>query len=109
MVISHLVIRNYHRCNCLPDDLTLLQILNPEIRTMKKIFLLLSVFILLAVSQTNAQCAMCKRTAETNIESQHKQSAGKSLNSGILYLLSIPYLIGAVGAIAWYRNRKNGN
>jgi hypothetical protein len=76
---------------------------------MKKIFLLLSVIIFFALADVNAQCAMCKRTAETNIASQHKQSAGRSLNHGILYMLSIPYLIGAVGAIAWYRNRKNGN
>ena len=76
---------------------------------MKKIFLFASICFLLASADTQAQCAMCKRTAETNIESQHKQSAGRSLNRGILYMLSIPYLIGAVGAIAWYRNRKNGS
>jgi hypothetical protein len=76
---------------------------------MKKGFILISAFLLLSVAQSNAQCAMCKRTAETDMESQHKKSAGKSLNGGILYLLSIPYLIGAVGAIAWYRNRKTGN
>ena len=76
---------------------------------MKKIFLLASICFLLSSADTQAQCAMCKRTAETNIESQHKQSAGRSLNRGILYMLSIPYLIGAVGAIAWYRNRKNGS
>lgn len=76
---------------------------------MKKTVLLASFLFLFAGADTFAQCAMCKRTAETNIESQHKQSAGRSLNSGILYLLSVPYLIGAVGAIAWYRNRKNGN
>jgi len=76
---------------------------------MKKIFLICCVFFLLSSAESNAQCAMCKRTAETDFESQHKKSAGKSLNGGILYLLSIPYLIGAVGAIAWYRNRKNGS
>jgi len=56
-----------------------------------------------------AQCAMCKRTAETDFDSKHKTSAGKSLNSGILYLLSVPYLIGAVGAIVWYKNRRKGD
>ncbi len=76
---------------------------------MKKILLLFFMFSLLTVAQTSAQCAMCKRTAETNIESQHNKTAGRSLNRGILYMLSIPYLIGAVGAIAWYRNRKNSN
>ncbi len=73
---------------------------------MKKIFF--TVFFLMVVSASGswAQCAMCKRTAETDFQSKQKQSAGKSLNSGILYLLSIPYLIGAVGAIAWYKNRR---
>jgi len=52
---------------------------------------------------------MCKRTAETNIESKHNQSAGRSLNNGILYMMSVPYIIGAVGAIAWYKNRKKNN
>jgi hypothetical protein len=76
---------------------------------MKKYFWVFALFFLVAIGGANAQCAMCKRTAETNIESQHKQSAGRSLNHGILYMISIPYLIGAVGAIAWYRNRKNGS
>jgi hypothetical protein len=73
---------------------------------MKKYFFVLSFFVLVASAETRAQCAMCKRTAETDFESKRKQSAGKSLNSGILYLLSVPYLIGAVGAVVWYKNRR---
>jgi hypothetical protein len=76
---------------------------------MKKNFLLAAALFLIAVSDISAQCAMCKRTAETDMESKHNQSAGKSLNRGILYMLSVPYLIGAVGAIAWYRNRRKEN
>jgi hypothetical protein len=79
------------------------------VNCMKRFFLLIAMLFLFSTTQSYSQCAMCKRTAETNIASNHKQSAAKSLNGGILYLLSIPYLIGAVGAIAWYRNRKSGN
>jgi len=73
---------------------------------MKKIILLFALAVMMVSSQVQAQCAMCKRVAETDAESKQKQSAGRSLNHGILYMLSIPYLIGAVGAIAWYTNRK---
>jgi len=51
---------------------------------------------------------MCKRVAETSYQNENNPAVhrGKSLNKGILYLLSVPYLIGAVGASAWYKNRK---
>lgn len=76
---------------------------------MKKIVLLLILSYFFILTETSAQCAMCKRVAETDMEANHKQSSGKSLNHGILYLLSVPYLIGAVGAFAWYRNRRKDN
>jgi len=57
---------------------------------------------------SSAQCAMCKRVAET--DKQGKTSdRGRSLNSGIIYLLSIPYVLGAAGALVWYKNRKKTN
>ncbi|MCB0524800.1 MAG: hypothetical protein H6576_09395 [Lewinellaceae bacterium] len=52
----------------------------------------------------NAQCAMCKGAAEMNL----KQGGGdpQGLNNGILYMLSLPYLlVGAIG-VWWWRNRK---
>ena len=76
---------------------------------MKKHFITLIILFLFAVNASYSQCAMCKRVAETDMESTHKQSAGRSLNGGILYLLSVPYVIGAVGAFAWYRSRKKEN
>jgi hypothetical protein len=54
---------------------------------------------------SRAQCAMCKRVAQTDKQNKTGDK-GRSLNNGILYLLSIPYLIGAAGAIAWYKNKK---
>jgi hypothetical protein len=62
------------------------------------------------VNDANAQCSMCRRVAETNYDQQHEAVAttkrGKSLNNGILYLLSIPYILGAAGVVFWYKNRN---
>ena len=72
---------------------------------MKKFFAGLIVMVLVFQIESQAQCAMCRRIAETDKQSK-TADRGRSLNNGILYLLSIPYLIGAAGAIAWYKNRK---
>ncbi len=51
-----------------------------------------------------AQCPMCKIGAESNLK--NGGSAGNGLNTGILYMLSAPYLlVGTIGFL-WYRNRK---
>lgn len=39
-----------------------------------------------------AQCAMCKQAAETSLKND-PNSMVKSLNSGILYLMAVPYLL----------------
>lgn len=31
---------------------------------------------------------------------------GRSLNSGILYMMALPYIIGGVYGVVWYKNRK---
>lgn len=51
-----------------------------------------------------AQCAMCKGAAEANLKMGGGDPVG--LNNGILYMLSIPYLL--VGCIGywWWRNRR---
>jgi hypothetical protein len=55
----------------------------------------------------SAQCAMCKTQVESNINGQGKV-VGRGLNDGILYLMSIPYLVlGGFGYMI-YKNRKGG-
>ncbi len=75
---------------------------------MKRFLVLFSVvmaLILTVPAYTNAQCAMCRASVESNVQTQDSQ-VGAGLNSGILYLMSIPYiLIGTVGFI-WYRYSK---
>lgn len=61
-------------------------------------------FIFLGGSDLLAQCPMCRMSAESNLE--HGGTMGKGLNSGILYMLAIPYLLVACLGIIWYKNRK---
>ena len=54
---------------------------------------------------TFAQCAMCRATVESNVTSKESK-VGSGLNSGILYLMAIPYiLVGTVGFF-WYRQSQ---
>jgi hypothetical protein len=72
-----------------------------------KIFIALSLVLLFTVAviaPAEAQCAMCKAAAEANLKSGGSDPAG--LNSGILYMLFMPYLIVLSIAIWWYRNRR---
>jgi hypothetical protein len=60
---------------------------------------------LLAVHEAEAQCAMCRRNVETNKEAGHSK-VGTGLNKGILYLMSVPYIIGAVAIGVWMKRRN---
>lgn len=69
------------------------------------IFLLLAVVLLIVPHAAEAQCAMCRATVENNI-STGANKIGSGLNTGILYLMSIPYLLFLVIAYAWYKHSK---
>lgn len=57
----------------------------------------------LPATEVKAQCPMCRMSAESNLK--NGGTAGKGLNAGILYMLSLPYVIvGTVGYL-WWRNR----
>ena len=67
-------------------------------------------FLIIALACTmpevsTAQCAMCRRVAESSADANDNK-AGKGLNKGILYLLAIPYVLAGTGAYFWYKNRK---
>lgn len=53
-----------------------------------------------------SQCAMCRTTIENNV-SNGETTIGAGLNMGILYLLSMPYLIAMVLGYLWYRHAKS--
>lgn len=78
---------------------------------MKKVFnsgfLTLGIVLLLfflATTAAQAQCPMCRMSAESNLANGGVN--GRGLNTGILYMLAMPYLV--VGAIGywWWRNRR---
>ena len=75
---------------------------------MKKIillFLLILGLFLIISPELSAQCPMCKISAESNL--RDGGSAGKGLNTGILYMFCIPYLLVGTLAFLWIKNRKN--
>ncbi len=54
--------------------------------------------------EVQAQCPMCRMSAESNL--QNGGVDGRGLNNGILYMLATPYLlVGLIGFI-WWRNRR---
>ncbi|MEK7255597.1 MAG: hypothetical protein AAB316_12685 [Bacteroidota bacterium] len=74
---------------------------------MKKHLLKIAFLFFLCVAALNeapAQCPMCKIAAESNLKSGGK--AGSGLNTGILYMLSMPYLLVGTLGYLWWRNRR---
>ena len=63
----------------------------------------LALLLLVLAMDTEAQCVMCKAVAEDSAEDG---SLGRGLNSGILYLMGIPYAIMAFFAWFVFRKRK---
>ena len=47
-----------------------------------------------------AQCAMCRAV----LESEEGQATAKGINDGILYLMTIPYvLVGGIGILIYWK------
>ena len=72
--------------------------------TMKTLPLLLMVLMLFLPEIADAQCPMCRMTAESNLA--NGGSEGQGLNNGIMYMLATPYLLIGVIAYFWWRNRR---
>ena len=61
----------------------------------KKLMLFIFIVFILSSSEINGQCSMCRAV----IESEEGQKTAKGINNGILYLMTIPYLL--VGIVGW--------
>ena len=70
-------------------------------KTLNRVFFLFAAFI-----SVEAQCAMCRSTLENNF-SNGKPGIGAGMNTGILYLLSLPYLAIAILAYLWFKSSRN--
>ena len=66
-------------------------------------------FFLMTVTTSQAQCAMCRAQLENNV-SNGDIGIAAGINTGILYLLSMPYLIILVLGYLWYKSsRRNAS
>jgi len=71
---------------------------------MKKITIILSLaffFILTSTNAVNAQCSLCTKTAQ-----QLGEKPAQGMNSGILYLMMMPFAIVGFIGFRWYKNNK---
>ena len=70
---------------------------------------LTAVMLLVSTIPSSAQCAMCRSQLENNV-SNGEPGIAAGINTGILYLLSMPYLIAIVLGYFWYKSsRKNAS
>ena len=60
--------------------------------------------IFIFIQNSYAQCAMCAINAEQGVKNGNTQGLG--LNSGIMYLLFIPYILVLVVGIIWYKKYR---
>jgi hypothetical protein len=71
-----------------------------------KWFLATACLMLFNVIEGSAQCAMCRSTLENNLSNGNPGLAA-GINTGILYLLVMPYLAISILAYLWYKSSKN--
>jgi hypothetical protein len=60
-----------------------------------------TMFMLLPFAELAAQCSICTKTA-----SQLGKESAEGLNSGIVYLMLLPFAIGGFIAWRWWKNEK---
>jgi hypothetical protein len=72
----------------------------------KKVLSLIAivVFFVIISNDIEAQCAMCKLNAESASENID-ENIGKGLNSGILYLMGVPYGLLLIGGLVFFRKK----
>jgi hypothetical protein len=71
-----------------------------------KVIILTMMILIISGNDLLAQCAMCRSTLENNYSNGNPGIAA-GINTGILYLLSMPYLAVLVIGYLWYKSSKN--
>ena len=69
------------------------------------VVLLVLLFIVGIAPELDAQCAMCKATLESNMQSG-EDAVGQGINGGIMYIMFIPYLLIGIVGYFMYRHYK---
>jgi hypothetical protein len=72
---------------------------------------LIASFLLVFGNSTSAvaQCAMCRATVVNNVSNGEQLGLAASLNTGIIYLFIMPYLLVALVGYLWYRSANTGS
>ena len=65
----------------------------------KSLLVVLMLVLLLVPETTEAQCAMCRAA----LESAEDQSQAEGINNGIVYLMSIPYILFGIAVALYFR------
>jgi hypothetical protein len=68
---------------------------------MKRTLLIVAILVWSWIGQ--AQCAMCRVTAEQ--AAAENGGIAEGLNSGIVYLMFLPYLLFLIGGLVFFRKR----
>lgn len=66
--------------------------------------LFISVFAGTGLNTASAQCAMCTINAEQGVKNGNTQAKG--INSGVIYLMVIPYILIAGLGVLWYKRYR---
>jgi hypothetical protein len=74
---------------------------------MKKLIILVITLAAAFNNEVMAQCAMCRSTLENNF-SNGTPGIASGINTGILYLLVLPYLAAVCLGYFWYKASKHG-
>ena len=74
---------------------------------MKRFLAIFGLVVLFVMNSAGAfaQCAMCRGTVESSM-GNGRNNVGVGLNTGIMFLFVIPYILVAVIGYLWYRNSK---
>ena len=74
---------------------------------MKKFLAIFGLVVLFVMNSASAfaQCAMCRGTVESSM-GNGRNNVGVGLNTGIMFLFVVPYILVAVIGYLWYRNSK---
>ena len=75
---------------------------------MRRTVLFVLCIISCTAGEVSAQCAMCRTTLENNY-SNGDPGIAAGINTGILYLLSMPYLVVIILGYLWYKSSKNAH
>lgn len=69
----------------------------------KYIFLVVVLLVVAGNTPAFSQCAMCKTTAESDLS--NGGSIANGLNTGILYLMAIPYVVIMAGGYFFFKKQ----